>query len=85
MVPTGASSCHGARPIVEYAHGTNFDHNYNIANLADRSNPANSESLMIAAMYAANGYIVVAPNYVGYDTSSTSYHPIWSRNSRRLT
>ncbi|NNM51083.1 MAG: alpha/beta hydrolase [Pseudomonadales bacterium] len=75
MVPTGATGCNGTRPIVEYAHGTNFDHNYNIANLADSSNPANGESLMIAAMYAANGYIVVAPNYVGYDSSTTTYHP----------
>ncbi len=75
MVPTGATGCNGTRPIVEYAHGTNFDHNYNIANLADSSNPAYGESLMIAAMYAANGYIVVAPNYVGYDSSSTTYHP----------
>src|SRR5262245_12053668 len=26
-------------------------------------------------MFAAEGYIVVAPNYVGYDTSTLDYHP----------
>jgi hypothetical protein len=26
-------------------------------------------------MFAAEGYIVVAPNYVGYDTSTLGYHP----------
>ena len=75
MVPTGGSGCSGSRPIIEYAHGTNFDHNYNIANLGDNTNPAYDEALMNAALYAANGYIVVAPNYVGYDSSTTAYHP----------
>ena len=28
-----------------------------------------------AAMFAAQGYIVVAPNFLGYDLSSLSYHP----------
>ena len=26
-------------------------------------------------MFAAEGYIVVAPNYLGYDTSTLPYHP----------
>lgn len=29
----------------------------------------------MAAMFAAQGYIVVAPNYAGYDTSPLPYHP----------
>lgn len=76
MVPTGtAAQCIGARPIVLYAHGTNITKRYNLAEIADSSNPANSESVLLAAMYAAQGYIVVAPNYAGYDSSSLSYHP----------
>jgi hypothetical protein len=76
MVPTGtAAQCTGARPIVLYAHGTNITKLYNLAEIADSTNPANSESVLLAAMYAAQGYIVVAPNYAGYDTSSLSYHP----------
>ncbi len=76
MVPTGtAAQCTGARPIVLYAHGTNITKRYNLAEIADSTNPANSESVLLAAMYAAQGYIVVAPNYAGYDSSSLSYHP----------
>ena len=70
MVPTGfGSSCTGSRPIVEYAHGTSTDRNFNMANMQ------NSETLVLAAIFATQGYIVVAPNYAGYDTSSLPYHP----------
>jgi len=76
MVPTGtAPQCSGARPIVLYAHGTNITKSYNLAAIGDRTNPANSESVLLAALYAAQGFIVVAPNYAGYDSSSLSYHP----------
>lgn len=73
MVPSGLnSSCSGPRPIVLYAHGTSTDRNYNIANFATSGN---DEGLLLAAVFAAQGYIVVAPNYAGYDTSSLGYHP----------
>jgi hypothetical protein len=76
MVPTGAPGvCSGPRPIVLYAHGTTFSRAYNLANVTDPTNAAFSESGLIAAMFAAQGYIVVAPNYAGYDSSSLSYHP----------
>ena len=72
MVPSGSdAACQGARPIVLYAHGTSTDRAYNIAALSS-SNP---EGIAIAIMFASQGYIVVAPNYVGYDTSSLTYHP----------
>lgn len=70
MVPTGTGmNCTGARPIVEYAHGTTTDRNFNMADMQ------NFETLLLTALFAAHGYIVVAPNYAGYDTSSLSYHP----------
>ncbi len=76
MVPTGTDpKCTGPRPVVLYAHGTTFNHNYNIANWTDSTNPAASEGSLIAAVFAAQGYIVVAPNYVGYDSSNIGYHP----------
>ncbi len=76
MVPTGtADACKGPRPIVLYAHGTVIEKRYNLADWTDRTNPAFSESTLLAAMYAAQGYIVVAPNYAGYDSSSLGYHP----------
>ena len=72
MVPTGsAPQCTGPRPIILYAHGTQVD---KAMNIADPTNPNNQEGVLIAAMFAAQGYIVVAPNYVGYDISN-NYHP----------
>src|ERR1700689_2124775 len=71
MVPTGAA-CSGPRPIVEYAHGTNAD---KALNIADITNTSNTEGALIAAVFAAQGYIVVAPNYAGYDISTLGYHP----------
>jgi predicted dienelactone hydrolase len=71
MVPSGgAAGCSGAHPVVLYAHGTTEQKSYNMANLRDTK-----EASLIAAMYAAQGFIVVAPNYAGYDVSSLSYHP----------
>ena len=73
MVPVGsAPACGGPLPIVLYAHGTTTDRTFNIANLQDTSNV---EGLILAAFFASQGYIVVAPNYAGYDTSTLGYHP----------
>ncbi len=70
MVPTGlGAGCTGARPIVLYAHGTTTDRAFNMANTQ------NTETLFLAALFASKGYIVVAPNYAGYDTSTLPYHP----------
>lgn len=70
MVPTGSDpACSGARPVLLYAHGTTIDRNYNFAS------PANSETSLIAAFYAAQGWIVVGPSYAGYDKSTLPYHP----------
>jgi Prolyl oligopeptidase family len=76
MVPTGAAApCTGPRPILLYAHGTATDRRYNLAAIADPTNAASSEAALLAAMFAAQGYIVVAPNYAGYDSSPLPYHP----------
>ncbi len=74
MVPSGtAADCQGPRPIVEYAHGTTPIKGYDMAQLTGSN--ASSEALILAALFAAEGYIVVAPNYAGYDSSTLSYHP----------
>jgi acetyl esterase/lipase len=83
MIPAGAADgCTGARPIVVYAHGTSFDKNNDMANVAGvpasgttPAIPANGEAALVMAMYAAQGFIVVAPNYTGYKGSSLAYHP----------
>ena len=70
MVPTGlGADCTGARPILLYAHGATTDRAFNIADMQ------NAETLLLAALFASQGYIVVAPNYAGYDTSTLPYHP----------
>jgi hypothetical protein len=70
LIPTGfGANCTGARPMVLYAHGTTTDRAFNMANLQ------NTETLSLAALFASKGYIVVAPNYAGYDTSTLPYHP----------
>jgi hypothetical protein len=76
MVPGGVDpSCQGQRPILLYAHGTSAEKSYDIANLTGTTGNVNDEGVLLAAVFAAKGYIVVAPNYAGYDTSNLSYHP----------
>jgi acetyl esterase/lipase len=70
LIPTGAgTNCNGGRPVVLYAHGTTTDRGFNMADMQ------NTETLFLAALFASQGYIVVAPNYAGYDTSTLPYHP----------
>ena len=82
MAPTGsATGCSGALPILLYTHGTAATRSYNIAYPGDATNEAwstaagGSEGPIVAAMFAAQGYIVVASNYAGYDSSPLPYHP----------
>jgi hypothetical protein len=70
MIPSGlGSDCTGARPIVMYAHGTTTERTFDMTDLS------NAEALGTAAIFASQGYVVVAPNYAGYDTSTLPYHP----------
>ena len=70
MVPTGTdAACSGPRPVLLYSHGTTVEKGFNMAS------PSTSEAGLVAAMYAAQGWIVVTSNYAGYDASRLSYHP----------
>jgi acetyl esterase/lipase len=55
--------------VLLYAHGTTTDKKKNMAS------PQDGEAALVAALYAAQGYIVIAPNYAGYDSSPLPYHP----------
>jgi len=69
MLPSGPGpQCSGPRPVLLYAHGTVLDKTFSMARL-------NGEARLIASMFAAQGYIVVAPDYAGYGSSSLPYHP----------
>jgi hypothetical protein len=73
MIPTGSDPvCQGPRPIVLYAHGTAAQRSLNLANI---SNQDNLEGLFAATVFTTQGYIVIAPNYTGYDMSALTYNP----------
>jgi hypothetical protein len=76
MTPTGvAPQCHGPRPIVLYAHGTAIDRAEDFSAVKAPGNPAYGSATRLALIFAAQGYIVIAPNYAGYDISRLPYAP----------
>ena len=80
MVPTGAAArCRGPRPMVLYTHGTAIDRAEDMSAISDPANPAHGSSTGVALVFGAQGYIVVAPNYAGYDVSRLTYHPYLNR------
>lgn len=69
MLPSGSDpACNGPRPVMLYAHGTVLDRSFSMARL-------NGEAKMVAAIFVAQGFVVVAPDYAGYGASSLPYHP----------
>jgi pimeloyl-ACP methyl ester carboxylesterase len=54
---------------VAYAKGTDVQKPHSLAN------PADAETGLLAAMYAGQGYAVVATDYLGFAKSAYSYHP----------
>lgn len=76
MLPSGTdAACTGDRPVLLHAHGTATDKSYDFTQVGNPENPAGVRSTLVAANFAAQGYIVVVPNYAGYDTSTLDYHP----------
>ena len=67
LVPAG--TCTTAAALVAYAKGTDVQKPRTLAN------PADSETFLLAAMYAAQGYAVVATDYLGFAKSGYTYHP----------
>jgi len=75
FVPSGSgASCSNSRPVLLYAHGTSLQKTYDMAYIAN-----NTEARLVAAVFAAQGFIVVAPNYTGYGGSALGYHPYLDR------
>lgn len=75
LMPSG-TGCTGAAPLVAYAKGTDVQKPRTLAN------PADSETGLLAAMYAGQGYAVVATDYLGFAKSSHSYHPYLHADSQ---
>ena len=66
LIPTG---CSGPHPVVLYHHGTTVERAFTM------SSPTNGEMLLQLWMFAAQGYVVVMPDYHGYGDSTLGYHP----------
>src|SRR3990167_454638 len=65
LVPGGAN-CPGPFPLIAYAKGTNVQKPRTLAN------PQEGETFALMAFYAAQGYAVVATDYLGYAQSTRS-------------
>ncbi|HEY4351767.1 MAG TPA: alpha/beta hydrolase [Paraburkholderia sp.] len=75
MLPSGpAAGCSGTHPVVLNGHGTSSDKGYDATNL-NGDIDGEDDALLVAAVYAAQGYTVVMPDYAGYTDSTLSYAP----------
>ncbi|MEZ5738819.1 MAG: alpha/beta fold hydrolase [Burkholderiaceae bacterium] len=69
-VPEGSHpECQGPRPVLLYAHGTKAERDSSVLDSTEVFGG------VIMGIFAARGYIVVAPDYVGYGRSWLDYHP----------
>jgi pimeloyl-ACP methyl ester carboxylesterase len=64
-----AGTCTTPAALVAYAKGTDVEKPRTLAN------PADSETFLLVAVYAAQGYAVVATDYLGFAQSNYTYHP----------
>ncbi len=72
LLPTGPADtacATAAAPLVAYSRGTSVDKSRVMANAQD------PETRILIAMLAAQGYAVVATDYLGYGASTYPYHP----------
>lgn len=78
LVPSGAN-CPGPFPLVAYAKGTDVQKPRTLAN------PQDGETFVLMAFYAAQGYAVVATDYLGYAQSTYAFHPYLHADSEAST
>lgn len=67
LLPAG--TCTGAAPLLAYARGTE------VLKTRTLANPTDGETFSLAAMFASQGYAVVATDYLGFAKSTYAYHP----------
>jgi hypothetical protein len=79
LVPTESATCPGPFPIVSYNRGTEVIKARTMASLAD------VETGLLTAFFAAQGYVVVATDYLGYADSNLGYHPYLHAASQAST
>lgn len=70
LVPTGADpACRGPFALLAYARGTEVNKPRTMASGTDL------ETLSLAAVFASQGYMVVATDYLGFAKSAYPFHP----------
>lgn len=74
LIPGGAG-CAGPFPLIAFARGTSLTRSH--TNAA----PADSGAVLLMTYFAAQGYAVVATDYLGYALSSYPYHPYMHADS----
>ncbi|MHB8770985.1 MAG: lipase family protein [Syntrophales bacterium] len=67
LIPGGAG-CPGPFPLLVYGRATNVSKAYTLAN------PTNPETILLMTFFAAQGYAVVATDFLGYALSGYPYH-----------
>ena len=77
LVPGG--TCTTPAALIAYAKGTDVQKPRTLAN------PADGETFLLAAVYAAQGYAVVASDYLGFAKSDFPYHPYLHADSEATT
>ena len=76
LVPTGTdTACQGPFPLLAYSRGTE------VTRARTMANPSDPETSSLIAFFAAQGYAVVATDYLGYAKSTYSYHPYLHSNT----
>lgn len=79
LVPTVSATCPGPFPVVAYTPGTN------VIKARTLANPTQSETVLLTAFFASQGYVVVATDYLGYSDSTFPYHPYFHADSQAST
>jgi predicted esterase len=79
LVPTEGPGCAGPFPIVSYNRGTE------VLKARTMANPADGETGLLTAFFAAQGYVVVATDYLGYAESNFAFHPYLHAASQAST
>ena len=67
LIPGGAG-CPGPFPLVVYGRATNVYKSYALAD------PTNPDTILLMTFFAAQGYAVVATDFLGYALSGYPYH-----------
>jgi pimeloyl-ACP methyl ester carboxylesterase len=74
LIPGGAR-CPGPFPLIGFARGTNLSKSHTNAD------PADPTADLLMTFFAAQGYVVVATDYLGYALSAYPYHPYMHADS----